>query len=175
MTTPLPTLPFTPYINADGQLPQINAIGIYAIFDKEKALQYVGYSRDVTLSLKQHLIRCPQQCHWVKIHTIDRPKRTTLEEIQTAWQQENGEVPPGNREGNTIWTQPVDAKNQMTDDEKAIYANAAGELEQIKTLKRVARRVEGAIAAQLESRGLKEQIRFDPKLKEQGLLGVKPQ
>ncbi|MEO0407562.1 MAG: GIY-YIG nuclease family protein, partial [Cyanobacteria bacterium P01_A01_bin.135] len=82
---------------------------------------------------------------------------------------------PGNQESEATWTQPVDAKAQMTDDEKATYASAAGELEKTKTLKRVARRVEGAIAAQLEARGLQEQIRFDPKLKEQGLLGVKPQ
>ncbi|MGF1535093.1 MAG: GIY-YIG nuclease family protein [Elainellaceae cyanobacterium] len=171
----LAELPFIPYVNADGQLPDISAVGIYAIFDADKTLQFVGYSRDIGLSLQQHLIRCPQQCHWVKAHTIERPKRSTLEEIQSAWLAENGAVPPGNREEETRWTQPVDAKLQMTADEKIAYDSAAGELEQIKTLKRVARRVEEAIATQLKARGLKEQVRFDPKLKEQGLLSVKPQ
>lgn len=171
----LAALPFIPYINADGQLPNISAVGIYAIFDADKTLQFVGYSRDIGLSLQQHLIRRPQQCHWVKVHTIERPKRSTLEEIQAAWLEENGAVPPGNCEEETRWTQPVDAKLQMTADEKATYASAAGDLEQMKTLKRLARRVEEAIAAQLQARGLQEQIRFDPKLKEQGLLSVKPQ
>ncbi|MGF1515856.1 MAG: GIY-YIG nuclease family protein [Elainellaceae cyanobacterium] len=171
----LSALPFIPYISDDGQLPDdLNKVGIYAIFNADKVLQFVGYSRDIGLSLKQHLIRCPQDCHWLKAHTIERPKRSTLEAIEAAWVAEDGAVPPGNRDGETIWTEPVDAKLQMTADEQATYAKAPGELEQMKTLKRVARRVEEAIATQIQARGLKEQIRFDPKLKEQGLLGVKP-
>ncbi len=171
----LDALPFISYIDDVGQLPDtLDKVGIYAIFDADKTLQFVGYSRDIGLSLRQHIIRCPQQCHWLKAHTIERPKRSTLEDIEAAWLAENGEVPWGNRDGETAWIQPVDAKLQMTDDERRAYAKAPGELEQMKTLKRVARRVEEAIAAQLQGRGLQEQIRFDPKLKEQGLLGVKP-
>jgi hypothetical protein len=37
----------------------------------------------------------------------------------------------------------------------------------------VARRVEAEILVMLESRGIKTEIRFNPKLKEQGLLDLK--
>ncbi|MGB3615295.1 MAG: GIY-YIG nuclease family protein [Elainellaceae cyanobacterium] len=171
----LSSLPFMPYISEAGQLPDaLNKVGIYAIFDADKTLQFVGYSRDIGLSLKQHLIRCPHACHWLKAHTVEKPNRSLLERIQADWVAETGVVPPGNGDAASVWTQPVDAKPQMTAEEQTAYAKAVGEMEQIKALKRAARRVEETISAQIQARGLKEQIRFDPKLKEQGLLGVKP-
>jgi len=168
-------LPLLPYINDDGELPDaLDKVGIYAIFDADKTLQFVGYSRSISLSLKQHLIRCPQACHWLKAHTVERPNRSVLEGIQADWLAENGAVPPGNGEAAEVWTQPVDAKPHMTTEEQAAYTNAVSELEQTKALKRAARRIEEGISAQLQARGLQDPIRFDPKLKEQGLLGVKP-
>ncbi|MGL4620405.1 MAG: GIY-YIG nuclease family protein, partial [Chroococcidiopsis sp.] len=44
---------------------------------------------------------------------------------------------------------------------------------QIKILKTAARRVEAEILSQLQTRGLQMQLRFNPKLKEQGLLDLK--
>ncbi|MEM7769627.1 MAG: GIY-YIG nuclease family protein [Cyanobacteria bacterium P01_E01_bin.6] len=172
----LSTLDFIPYISDDGQLPIefSGKVGIYAIFDEQQTLHFVGYSRNVFLSLKQHLIRCPMQCYWVKVTTIDRPSRTILEDIQNAWIEENGVVPIGNGDAKDTWTQPIDAKAQMTDEEHDALARVAGNTEQIKLLKSVARRVEAGINAQLTDRGLAEAIRFDPKMKEQGLLNVKP-
>lgn len=172
----LNTLDFYPYIDAAGYLPEqfSKVVGIYAIFDGEKCLQFVGYSRDIAMSLKQHLVRCPDACQWIKVKTIDRPKRTILEAIQNAWIEENGDRPLGNGVEAERWTQPIDAKLQMTADEKSLYAAATNELEQAKVLKNIARRVEANIKASLESRGVKEPLRFDPKLKDQGLLNIKP-
>ena len=169
-------LEFVPYINDAGQLPMqfSGKVGIYAIFDQQHTLQFVGYSRNVLLSLKQHLIRCPAQCHWVKVTTIDRPSRSLLEDIQQAWLTENGATPVGNGEMKETWTQPIDAKVQMTSEEQESLAKASGDLERTKRLKSIARRVEADINAQLASRGLADSIRFDPKMKEQGLLNVKP-
>ena len=169
-------LNFVPYINDAGQLPMqfSGKVGIYAIFDGQQTLQFVGYSRNVMLSLKQHLIRCPSQCYWVKVTTIDRPSRSVLEDIQQAWVAENGTMPAGNGEMKEVWTQPIDAKVQMTPEEQESLDNAAGDLERTKRLKSIARRVEADINAQLASRGLVDSIRFDPKMKEQGLLNVKP-
>jgi hypothetical protein len=147
-------------------------IGAYAIFDGEKVLQFVGYSRDVYLSLKQHLIRQPQNCYWLKVQTIARPSRTILEEICQAWITENGMIPPGNDWQEAAWTQAIDAKVAMTQEEKTEY-NKGTELEQIKLLKKMARRVEEEIQEQLKERGVKMEIRFNPKLKEQGLLDLK--
>jgi hypothetical protein len=167
-------LEYIPYLDDQGQLTDQfdGKVGVYAIFDQEKTLQYVGYSRDVSLSLKQHLVRQPQRCYWIKVQTIDRPSRTVLEEIRSAWISENGVTPPGNGDEEAAWSQEIDAKAKMTADEKADYA-ASDDLGKIKTLKRVARRVEAEILEALEVRGVKIPIRFDPKLKESGLLGLK--
>lgn len=172
----LNSLEFYPYVNDDGYLPEqfSKVVGIYAIFDAEKCLQFVGYSRDVTMSLKQHLVRCPDSCQWIKVKTIERPKRTILESIQSAWIAENGDRPLGNGVEAERWTQPIDAKLQMTPEEEALYASATNEMEQAKVLKNIARRVEAGIKERLESRGIKESMRFDPKLKDQGLLNIKP-
>ena len=172
----LADLDFFPYLNENGCLPHqySKVVGIYAIFDQDKCLQFVGYSRDVTMSLAQHLVRCPKLCRWFKVQTIDRPKRAILEAIQTAWIDENSDRPPGNGPDADCWTQPIDAKLQMTSDEQALYAAAANEVEQAKVLKNIARRVEADVKDVLATLGMKESLRFDPKLKEQGLLSIKP-
>ncbi|MBE9006641.1 GIY-YIG nuclease family protein [Fortiea sp. LEGE XX443] len=175
-TPSLTTLEYFPYIDAEGQLPEIfqGKIGVYAIFDQNKLLQFVGYSRDVYLSLKQHLVRRPKQCYWVKVQTIERPSRTVLENIENGWIAENGSIPLGNGENKEKWTQPINVKSVMTPEEQVNYQNPANdELAQIKVIKNVARRVETEILKILESRGLQMQLRFNPKLKEEGLLDLK--
>jgi hypothetical protein len=96
----LATLEYIAYIDDNGQLPEQfqSKIGVYAIFNPEKVLQFVGYSRDVYLSLKQHLVRQPENCYWVKVQTIERPSRAVLENIENAWIAENGSVSLGNAE-----------------------------------------------------------------------------
>jgi hypothetical protein len=170
----LTSLEYLPYLNDSGETTEqfSGKVGVYAIFDQAKILQFIGYSRDVSLSLKQHLVRQPEGCYWLKVETIDRPSRTILEEIREAWILENGATPVGNGAEEAIWNQPIDAKVKMTEDEKKAYA-ATDEMGQIKALKQVARRVEAEVLATLEARGVKMQIRFDPKLKEEGLLNLK--
>ena len=172
----LATIEYIPYIDDKGQLPEQfqNKIGVYAIFDIEKVLHFVGYSRDVYLSLKQHLIRQPQHCNWVKVQTIERPSRAVLENIEKAWITENGSIPLGNADNKEKWTQPIDAKALMTPEEKANYQNPLiDDMAQVKIIKNVARRVEAEILEVLQARGLQMQIRFNPKLKEEGLLDLK--
>jgi len=60
----------------------------------------------------------------------------------------------------------------MTPEEEATY-QASDELGKMKTLKRVARRIEAEVLATLVERGVQMQLRFDPKLKEAGLLNLK--
>lgn len=172
----LATLEYIAYIDDNGQLPEQyqSKIGVYAIFNQEKVLQFVGYSRDVYLSLKQHLVRQPQNCYWVKVQTIERPSRAVLENIENGWIAENNSVPLGNAEQKEIWTQPIDAKAVMTPEEQANYQNPLiDDMAQVKVIKNVARRVETEILEVLQARGLRLQIRFNPKLKEEGLLDLK--
>lgn len=170
----LASLEYIPYLDENGCLNEDTQkkIGVYAIFDRDHQLQFVGYSRDIYLSLKQHLIRKPQACYWLKIQTIDRPSRSILEEIKQAWIAENGTIPPGNEAEAAIWTQPIDAKPTMTESEKTQYQQS-DELGQIKIYKKVARRVEETVKEQLKERGVNMDIRFNPKIKEQGLLDLK--
>ncbi len=147
-------------------------IGVYAIFDAENTLQLVDYSRDIYLSLRQHLVRCPAQCHWLKGFMIGRPSRSILEEIRTAWIAENGSTPPGNGAEGDRWHQPIDAKAAMTPEDQQQLAKT-DDLGKTKLLKKIARRVEAEILATLAQRGVTMEIRFNPKLKEQGLLDVK--
>jgi hypothetical protein len=170
----LDSLDFLPYINDTGELPEIlqNKIGIYAIFDNSQTLQFVGYSRDIYLSLKQHLVRQPEYCYWVKATTIDRPNRTFLESVQSAWIEENGSIPIGNGDANSTWLDPIETNYAMTAAESDSFADLDG-VAQIKLLKQVARRVEDTILTKLQQRGVKTEIRFNPKLKEQGLLDLK--
>lgn len=173
-TPSLSSLEYLAYLNEDGSIREdvVGKIGVYAIFDREKTLQYVGYSRDIYLSLKQHLVRQPQNCYWIKLQTIARPSRKILEAIASAWIDQNGVTPVGNGEANAAWTQAIDAKVTMTEEEKAQYQQN-DELGQIKMLKKIARRVEADLKQRLSTRGVTMDIRFNPKLKEKGLLDLK--
>jgi hypothetical protein len=169
-------LEYIPYIDKNGQLPEKlqGKIGVYAIFNENKSLQFVGYSRDVYLSLKQHLVRQPEQCYWIKSQTIERPSRSILESIESAWIQENGSLPLGNGKNKEKWTQPINVKALMTSEEQLSYQNPNNdELVQLKMIKNVARRVEAEILKFLADRGLQIELRFNPKLKEEGLLDLK--
>ncbi len=172
----LSSLDAMPYIDPQGKLPSAfqGKVGIYAVFDQQSVLQFVGYSRDVFLSLKQHLVRCPQDCYWVKVQTIDRPNRSVLESTRVAWINENGSTPAGNDADAALWLEPIQVQGLMTADEQASYANPMlDDVARIKVLKNVARRIEAEIMQQLQTRGAQEEIRFQPKLKEQGLLDLK--
>jgi hypothetical protein len=170
----LAELEYFAYIDDTGELPLQwqGKIGVYGIFNQEKVLQFVGYSRDVYLSLKQHLVRVPDKCYWVKVQTIEKPSRTVLENIENGWIAENGVTPVGNGEEKARWTQAIDVKLMMTDEERENYEKS-DDLGRGKVLKNVARRVEGEILAVLAGRGLKTEVRFNPKLKEEGLLDLK--
>ena len=172
----LADIEYLSYINQNGELPDIlqGKIGVYAIFNREKNLQFIGNSRNIYTSLKQHLVRQPQLCYWVKAQTIELPSRRFLEKIQQAWIDENEAIPIGNGKNKQIWTHPIDIQMLLTPEEKEKYDNYMNdEITKIKIIKDVARRVEAEILHILEKRGLRIQIRFHPKLKESGLLDLK--
>ena len=170
----LNALDYLPYLDENGVITEDlqKKIGVYAIFNENKKLKFIGYSRDIYASLKQHLLRQTQQCHWLKVEIITRPSRTILEEIKTNWTEENGDLSIDNQENQNLWTQAIDAKVCMTEEDKETYKNS-DELGKIKLLKTVSRRVQADIEETLKQRGNKMKIRFNPKLKEQGLLDLK--
>ncbi|MEL7316288.1 MAG: GIY-YIG nuclease family protein [Cyanobacteria bacterium J06559_3] len=168
----LAELPFFPYLDAEGGLSDSlqRQIGIYAIFDQDQTLQYVGYSRDVYQSLRQHLVRQPEACWWYKLQTIERPSRSVLEGLKQAWMTASGLALSAEEEA--AWVDAIDAKQTMTAAEIAEHA-ALSEVDQTKYLKKVARRLEAEIFTALKARGVNMELRFNPKLKETGLLDLK--
>ena len=168
----LADLPLRPYLDTDGCLPVSlqRQIGIYAIFDHDQTLRYIGYSRDVYQSLKQHLVRQPGACWWYKLLTIERPSRSTLASLKQVWMTEQAFTISAEEEA--AWGDAIDAKQTMTAAEKTEYAGLS-ELEQPKYLKKIARRLEAKILEALQTRGVKMELRFNPKLKETGLLDLK--
>ncbi|NEQ38399.1 MAG: GIY-YIG nuclease family protein [Okeania sp. SIO3I5] len=172
----LSKLEYLPYVDSEGKLPLSleGKIGVYGIFGREKELLFIGYSRDIYQSLKQHLVRQPLNCYWLKVQTIERPNRSILEGIKAAWINENGSLPIGNGATETKWNQPIDAKQEMTEAERIQYQDPLiDEVVKEKLLKNIARRVEANILEVLKTRGLQENIRFNPKLKTSGLLDLK--
>lgn len=173
----LASLEYFPFLDSAGTIsPDLEkAIGVYAIFDRDRVLQFVGYSRNIAFSLKQHLIRQPDYCYWLKVTTIARPSRTILEQMRQAWIEENGSLPTGNTEtGIKSWIEPIDIKFSLTDAQKAEY-NKQDELGQRKLLKNLARELEEKIKSKLVDRGVNFPLRFNPKIKDQGLLDLKPE
>jgi len=170
----LASLPRHPYIDAAGQVaPTLQGcIGAYAIFDVAEVVRYIGYSRDMRLSLQQHLVRCPQECISYAALCIDRPDRPWLQAVQAQWIAEVGTTPVGNAQERSRWEQAIDVRPLMTPAEAAAVAHA-DPLQQPKLLKQIARRVEAEILAQLQGRSLREPLVFNPKLKESGRLDLK--
>lgn len=165
---PLAEIPFLPYLDESGNIsPELDGkIGVYAIFDADKCLQYVGISRDIASSLKLHIVRVPSQCHWLKFTTVAKPSRTVLSEMQATWLD-------GATVDTDLWDQPLDCRRLMNDDEQHQLEQAINEVEQEKVLKNVARRVEKDILAQLSDRGVAFEVRFNPKRKSEGILDIK--
>ncbi|MGI0490736.1 GIY-YIG nuclease family protein [Alkalinema pantanalense CENA528] len=176
----LAELEFIPYIDTEGQLPDSlqGKVGVYAIFDRDHSLQYIGYSRDVFLSLKQHLVRQVDRCYGLKVYCVEKPSRSLLETVRTdwiaEWMQEKGATPPGNDADLAAWTEPISVSHQMTAEEQEKYNHPGNsEVDRGKVLKTVARRIEANILKTLHDRGIQVELRFNPKLKEEGLLDLK--
>lgn len=172
----LTDLPLLPYISEAGTLPPdlTGKVGVYAIRDREKTVCYIGYSRDVEQSLKLHLVRQVDSCYWVQVHCVDRPSRTYLEGVKQAWIEALGHVPTGNASEPSAWETALDINVQLSDAERsAITDPQLDEVQRTKRLKQAVRLREAAIVAKLAERNLQIELRFNPKLKDQGLLDLR--
>ncbi|PSB21669.1 hypothetical protein C7B65_03565 [Phormidesmis priestleyi ULC007] len=82
--------------------------GVYAVFDRSLQLQYVGYSRNVPLSLSGHVSQVGDEtCAFLRLKTFKFPKREEMEQLRDAWIAENGEVPSGNGDESDRWAGTV--------------------------------------------------------------------
>eukprot|EP00245_Coleochaete_scutata_P002882 TRINITY_DN1408_c0_g1_i1.p1 TRINITY_DN1408_c0_g1~~TRINITY_DN1408_c0_g1_i1.p1 ORF type:complete len:294 (+),score=61.48 TRINITY_DN1408_c0_g1_i1:159-1040(+) len=176
---PLDQLPFLPFLDDDGKVTDISEptakASVYAIYNDRQELQYVGVSRQVYQSLRMHLARSPAECVWVKAQHVTKPSRVALENIRSTWVTQNNAPIPGNDNGpvQERWENAIDCKPLMTDAEKLAFEEAAPGPPKAKVLKNVARRVEKELMSVYEARNITESFRFEPKLKDRGLLDLK--
>ncbi|MFQ3680130.1 MAG: GIY-YIG nuclease family protein [Pseudanabaenaceae cyanobacterium] len=164
----LEELPAQPYwLNGDVNPVYHGQIGVYAILDGDRAVVYVGRSRDLGASLRLCGLRQPERCVWVKALTLAKPDGVYLQAVQQAWREQTGVGAP------EAWEKPLDCRPLMTPAEKTDLAQAATEGERAAVLKNVARRVEAEILARLAAHRLTFAVRFDPKRKSEGILDAR--
>lgn len=83
-------------------------VGVYAVLDAERRTQYVGYSRNVLLSLNGHVAQNgTSACAFVRVQTFKYPKREEMEKLRDAWICDLDSVPPGNALGSGTWASTV--------------------------------------------------------------------
>lgn len=98
--------------------------GVYAVLNQERQTQYIGYSRNVSLSLKSHLTQHGEQtCAFVKVQPFKFPKREEMEQLRDAWIAELPQAPAGNIDTSGTWAGTVkDAASQtMSPAEREAY------------------------------------------------------
>lgn len=114
----LPSLAETTAISAtstSGALPATP--GVYAVYDKQGTLQYIGLSRKVAASVATHAQTVPELTHEVKAASLPIASKELLTAAWKAWLQEavsaTGTVPPGNAQGNTSFAARARAKPEI--------------------------------------------------------------
>jgi hypothetical protein len=97
--------------------------GVYAVLDQQQQTQYIGYSRNVLVSLGGHLAQNGEStCAYVRVQAFKFPKRTEMEALRDAWIAELGSIPPGNHL-DSDWASSIGevAKAVMSAEERQAY------------------------------------------------------
>lgn len=94
------------------------ASGVYAVYDENSEVQFIGISRNIAASVSNHRKSVPELCSSVKVGVVEEPDRTALTQAWKSWMEEHiavtGKVPPGNETGNTTWVrQPPKKKPDL--------------------------------------------------------------
>ncbi|HEY9691850.1 MAG TPA: GIY-YIG nuclease family protein [Oculatellaceae cyanobacterium] len=98
--------------------------GVYAVLDTQHLTQYIGYSRNVQLSLNGHLTQNGKdKCAFVRVHTFKFPKREEMESLRDQWMSELDSIPPGNSSDREMWASTIGeaAKAAMSAAERNAY------------------------------------------------------
>ena len=98
-----------PIIKIDSAAQVTAEPGVYAVYDASDALQYVGISRKVVVSINTHLESLgPEIVAAVKVGEMVGAGKEELTDAWRAWIESSvevaGDIPPGNKPGATDWT-----------------------------------------------------------------------
>jgi hypothetical protein len=98
--------------------------GVYAVLNAERQTQYIGYSRNVLLSLNGHVAQNGEQnCAYVRVQTFKFPKRQEMSELRDAWIAQLDSIPPGNDTQCQSWANTLGeiANSVMSSEERQAY------------------------------------------------------
>ncbi|KAK1398225.1 bifunctional monothiol glutaredoxin-S16, chloroplastic [Heracleum sosnowskyi] len=88
--------------------------GVYAVYDENSEVQFIGISRNIAASVSTHRKSVPELCSSVKVGVVEEPDRTALTQAWKSWMEEHiavtGKIPPGNETGNTTWVRQTPKK-----------------------------------------------------------------
>lgn len=103
---------------------RVKVAGVYAVLDADRQVQYIGYSRDVQLSLEGHIAQQGvEACAFMQVQTFKFPKRQAMEALRDEWIAALGQVPSGNQAGTGAWASTIGevAQASMSAAERQAY------------------------------------------------------
>jgi hypothetical protein len=111
----LSDLPLQAVINPQGYVnPEIvpgTAAAVFAVYDEQQKLQYIGFSKDLRSSLRTVLGRRPDKAYYFKAVQLPHLDQEDMLAIRQCWFDECGAPPPGNKLAleRKAWQSAVDA------------------------------------------------------------------
>lgn len=106
--------------------------GVYAVLDCDRQTQYIGISRNVSLSLRSHLAQKGKAvCALVTVEPFQFPKREAMAALRDEWIAALPGPPPGNVDGTWAGTireaaaQAMSAAEREAHDEKKLKLRRA--------------------------------------------------
>jgi hypothetical protein len=138
IAAPLPTEEIVPLETWCEALGNAKVAGVYAVLDCNRQTQFVGYSRNVSLSVRGHLTQFDSHtCAFVRVQPFQFPKRDQMEALRDRWIAELGYTPPGNSQSgewaNTIAAAAIaamsEAERQAYDEKKLKLRKAMADAE----------------------------------------------
>lgn len=123
-TTPVLETSETPMAIADwcDQAQNAKVAGVYAVMDRDRQTQFIGLSRNVSLSLRGHVAQKGEAvCALVTVQTFKVPKRDAMTALRDEWIAALPSPPPGNVDGTWASTVREAATQVMSTAEREAY------------------------------------------------------
>ena len=145
-------------LNEQGALPtgEENAgVAVFAIYDKEQTIQYIGFSSNVAKSIEKLFYRRPAVTYYFKFAGIDSLDQTEMMRIRNSWFDSLGGPPIGNKNlaEKEAWQVPV----QVSGNSEGGTLVAAGE-------------AAAMMVTQIKNRGCTVDFAPEPALLQKGII-----
>lgn len=157
----LESLSMSPMIDTKGWVQPVEEDGteatVFAVYDQDKTLQYIGFSKDLRNSLRTILFRRPSKAFFYRALNLPRLDQKEMLAIREQWVQEVGTSPPGLGAEMKLWQIPVEGGAISNRGRRGAAENRTKE-----------------ILSALSSRGLKELFEVNQELLDEGQCDVLP-